>query len=172
MFRDNDLEVGITGLVSRYQDRVFRLLLGMVRNRGAAEELTQRVFVKAALRIEQLKKEGSFKSWVLSIARTTALDYLRSRKRAMLEEYDDEWQEQPTNSGGSLAKKVAAKEAVHKVLAKMPEEDRAALLLGDLEQLSMVEMAAVLGIKESAAKMRLKRARARFREIFEEETNG
>ena len=72
-------------LVERHQERIYGYLLGMVRDSAAADDLFQETFVKAVRAMQ--KEQGSYMAqgrwlqWIMRIARNTALDHLRSRKR-------------------------------------------------------------------------------------------
>lgn len=150
-------------LVQRYQLRLFRVLLGMVRDPALAEELCQRVLVKAALRIDQLRDGVAFYGWLLAIARATALDELRKQKHRRYEPLEAVHEE-------GRASGLDVRQTVNAVLAEMTPEDRMAVILADLQELAMDEVAEALGVKLSAAKMRVKRARERFRAIYGERT--
>jgi len=166
-YRDEAIDPAFSALVVRYQTRLYRVLLGMVRDPGLAEELSQRAFVKAALRIAQLADGQAFYSWLLSIARGCALDELRKRKVRDHDSFDPRLHE---GQGTDLVRHEEEKEAVHKVLEQLSPDDRMALVLADLQGLSSKETAEALGVKESAAKMRVMRARERFRSLYEELT--
>ena len=158
IYRESGTEAAFETLVRRYQVRLFRLILGLIGDAPLAEELCQQAFVKAALRLEQLREPAAFYGWLLRIGRAATMDELRKRKRRESLPVD-------TTSEG-VDPNHETKLAVRRVLEAMTPDDRDILLLADLERMTMREIAATLGINESAAKMRLKRARERFREEF------
>src|SRR5580765_645340 len=69
-------------LVLAYQDRVFGLVVSMVRNREQAEDVTQEVFVKAYFALPRFKGDSAFFTWLFRIASNTCLDFLRKHKMA------------------------------------------------------------------------------------------
>ena len=165
LYRDKEMHAAFAELVNRYKSRLYKVLLGMVGDPPLAEELWQRVFVKAALRMGQLREPQAFYAWLLAIARATTIDELRKSSRRDRAALDSEMTE---SVGGEAEPDV--KEAVHAVLAQLGPEDRMTLILADMQELSMAEVAQALEVKLSAAKMRVMRARARFRKLYQEQT--
>ncbi len=85
--------VGIAALYDRYGRLVFSMALRIVRDRGAAEEITQDVFMRCWRNLDRYQpSQGSLVSWLLSIAHNRAIDELRSRrgKNVRREISDDE----------------------------------------------------------------------------------
>lgn len=162
-YRDHATEAAFAELVMRYKPRLFRVLQNMVNDPALADELCQRTLVKAALNLGQLRDSHAFSSWLLHVARGTALDELKQYARRHRDPYEDSLVgvEEPSHG---------IKEAIRAVLDRLSPEDRLTVVLADLEELTVAEIASILGTKESAAKMRIKRARARFRSIYERMT--
>src|SRR5262249_35497871 len=67
-------------LVEAYQDRVFGMVLGMIRQREQAEDITQEVFVKAYFALKSFKGDSAFFTWLFRIASNTCLDHLRKHR--------------------------------------------------------------------------------------------
>ena len=166
LYRDRSIGAAFDELIRRYQTRLYRILLGMVGEPVAAEELCQQSFVKAALRLDQLREPAAFYGWLIRIAKTLTIDQARKDQQRQHNPLD----EQVDESGPDTAAALEIREAVHQVLARLSEEDRLVLLLAELESLSITEIATALNIKQSAAKMRVKRARDRFRALYGELT--
>ena len=162
-YRTHAAEAAFAELVHRYQPRLFRVLVGMVNDAALAEELCQRTLVKAALNLDQLDDGQAFYAWLLRVARTQALDELRKYSRRKTDPFEDSHlgSVDPGASHG-------IKSTIRAVLGRLTPEERMAVLLADLEQRSIEEIAEILGTKESATKMRISRARARFRSIYQE----
>lgn len=164
-YRKHSMQAAFTELVSRYEHRLLRVLQRMVNDHALAEELCQRTLIKAAFNLHKLRDTQAFYAWLLMVARGTALDELKHYSRRNRDPYEDALvgveDPEPSHS---------MKNAIHVVLDRLSPEDRMVVILADLEQLSVAEIAQVLGTKEGAAKMRIKRARERFRSIYEEMT--
>ena len=154
------IDAAFAALVDRHGTSLYRFLLAMVHDEVVAEELAQAALVKAARRIDQLLDGQAFMSWLLAVARTTALDHLRARHPERHRPLD----EAPVAVSSSDAEVVLD---VRRVMARISSDDREVLLAADLLQLSMEELAEALEIAVSAAKMRVQRARARFRASYD-----
>jgi len=87
-FVENADEKAFRTLVERHQERIYGFLLGMVRDPAVADDLFQETFVKAVRAMQRQRgsytSQGRWLQWVMRIARNTALDHLRSRKRSRM----------------------------------------------------------------------------------------
>ncbi len=75
-------------LMSRYMQHIFNFVLQYVRIREEAEDVTQDAFFKAWKYINRFKDGMRFKPWLFTIARNTALDYLKKKKAVSFSEMD------------------------------------------------------------------------------------
>lgn len=143
-------------LVRRHQDAVFNLLMKMTGQREEAEDLTQEAFIRAYRKLDAYDGRFSFKNWVMTIGMNLAKNRFRSffRRRRV-----EEPAGAPTENVTSDDPRV---EAVNEALAQLPEKLRVPLVLKHMEGCSYEEIAAMLGIGISAAKMRVLRAREEF----------
>lgn len=162
-YRTHAADAAFAELVHRYQQRLFRVLVGMVNDSVLAEELCQRTLVKAALNLHQLHDSQAFYGWLLRVARTQALDELKRYARRNRDPFEDSLMGS-VDPGASHG----VKNMIRAVLGRLSPEERMIVLLADLEQRSIEEISEVFGTKESATKMRIARARARFRTIYKE----
>jgi RNA polymerase sigma-70 factor (ECF subfamily) len=164
-YRERAVDAAFAVLVSRYEGRLFRVLVGMVSDVDLAEELCQRTFVKAVFNLDKLRDSQAFYAWLLMVARGTALDEQRQYARRNRDPYEEALvgAENPESSH-------SVKDAIRTVLGRLSPKDGLAVILADLQQLSVAEIAQAFGTKESAAKMRIKRARERFRSIYQDLT--
>lgn len=150
-------------LVRRYQGPIYRFCLGMTGDFSLSEDLTQAAFVKAAMALERLREPDKFRSWLYVLARNAVYDWSRRRSRRG---WDQEEALGPAATDLETVQSIETKDAVRRVLATLASSDKEVLLLVDLLGLSMAEVAEALGLQVSAAKMRLSRARHRFRELY------
>lgn len=153
-------------LVKRYQRPIFNLMLRMTYSDEDARDLTQDTFIRAYEKLEQFKASRSFFPWLYTIGMNLARDFQRKAKvsrnaqEALIREQDP----LPV-SGGNPHGDVEAKK-VGRLLEKLPEDYREALMLRFHEGLSMNELSDALGISVSGAKMRVSRGLAQLREWF------
>lgn len=148
-------------LYRRHAPRALAVALRILRVRGDAEEVLQETFVEVWRRArEYVPARGTVESWLLTIARTRAIDRLRSRAaRSRLVEAKSA---EPEPIGPSLPDAVSAarQEAgrVQAALAALPPEQRVALELAYWEGLSQTEIAERTGQPLGTVKTRVRLA--------------
>jgi RNA polymerase sigma-70 factor, ECF subfamily len=140
-------------LVRAYQADVWRLSLHLLRNRTAADDVTQECFVRAFRFISTYKGRSKFTTWLLSIARNCAVDEMRrsGRRRRIEEEVRAETTERSHDPTSGIE--------VREALAELPMELREPVVLIDMLGLSYLEAAQVLGLPTGTVKSRVHRAR-------------
>jgi RNA polymerase sigma factor (sigma-70 family) len=148
-------------------DAVYRFCLALTRGqRELAEETTQQAFVTAARRIATYHpQQGTFRVWLLGIARKRHLAlYTREQRRRRHEALQQE-ERGPTDDHEPDLR-------VHEALARLPLEYRRALESKYLWRLTMKEMAESDGMTIEAIESLLRRARDRFAEVYESMQNA
>jgi len=129
-----------------------------------ADDALQEALLRAWRGLGRFEGRSSTRSWLYRIATNTAYDHLRRRRRANLA---------PLLAAENLAyaqaleSRVDCAELVCSALAQLPPHYRAPLLLQVCAGHSLGEIAAALGCTPDAVKMRLLRARARFRQVYQ-----
>ncbi|HXJ17333.1 MAG TPA: sigma-70 family RNA polymerase sigma factor, partial [Candidatus Polarisedimenticolia bacterium] len=76
--RRGDLDA-LSALVTRYQNRLYRYLLRLVRNAADADDLFQQTWIRVAERIRRYDARQNFDAWLFTVARNLAIDHLRRR---------------------------------------------------------------------------------------------
>ena len=145
----------------RYAPEVFRFALYLSGERGEAEDITSETFVRVWASPTQLEMR-TVKSYLFTIARNLFLQGLRKRSRQVVLT-----PELPDAKPG-LQAQIELQSELRAVLArlqKLPEIDRAALLLRTLDELPYEEIARVLGISVASARVKVHRARVRLEEV-------
>ncbi len=141
---------------------VYSVALRMTRNTADAEEVTQDAFLKVYRSLNRFENRSSFKTWVYRIAMNSALDFCRRRsaeagKRVEFESQDHAGASSP-EALSSLAREDAKKK-LEQFLETLNEDQRACILLREVEGLNYREIADVLDININTVRSRLKRAR-------------
>ncbi|MBN1424138.1 RNA polymerase sigma factor [Candidatus Fermentibacteria bacterium] len=145
---------GYAELVRRYQGPVFGLAYRMTRSHEDAEDLAQETFIQAYRKLQSYDTAYPFRAWVLRICANRAKNRFRSTDRRRRAE-EAHVEIHPPDAGAMEPDLVALDEAI----ARIPQMLRIPLVLKHVEGLPYEEIAQVLGIGISAAKMRVKRGR-------------
>jgi len=148
-------------IVRRYRRPLDRFAAAFVG--GRSEDVTQDAFSKALLALRGSEAEIELRPWLYRIVRNTALNDLRANAGAVAELSDS------LPGARSAAAEVEAREELRDLMDRLqalPETQRAALVMRELEGLSHEEIAAALGVSGGAARQAIFRARATLREGF------
>lgn len=157
-------------LVRRHQDAVYNLAFQMTRNATSAEDLAQESFIRAYTRLSQYKPEHAFRNWLLGICANLSRSMHRTwqRQRTFEADYLAE-QEVHQRDIMHPADQTRTRADVEEALNRLPGKYRVPLVLQYMEGLSIHEIADALGIRLSAAKMRLQRGREHMLNHLREE---
>lgn len=157
-------------LLERYQNRLYRYLLRMVREPATAEDLFQQTWLRVVEKIRSYNPQRSFEAWLFSVARNLAIDYLRRYKPESLDEptATGETRVERISAGGPTAlETVLARERSSRlveVLGELPAMYREVLSLRFEEEMKLEEIAEVQGMPLSTVKTRLRRSLAQLRQ--------
>ncbi|MBI4345580.1 MAG: sigma-70 family RNA polymerase sigma factor [Elusimicrobia bacterium] len=155
-------------LVRRHQGRVFRAAVRVAGNRADAEDAVQEAFVRAFRALVRFDPLRPFGAWVAKIAINRALTRASRRKpSASLEEA--ERAVDPAASPEAGAARAADAAEVRRAVDGLSASDRALLALRYDEGLPVSEIAATLGVRQGAVKVRLLRLRERLLDRLGEE---
>ena len=144
-------------LVEQYSQRIFLLVLRIVRCREDAEELTQDVFLKAFRHLNTFKGDSSFSSWLYRIAFNTAISFVRKKKMEFVyseEKFMDNLLD--TDEEADLMEKL------EKIIPLLPPEEVALLTLYYTDNRNIEEIALILSQTTSNIKVKLFRIRKKL----------
>ena len=175
-------EEAYADLLRRYERPVFTLVLRMVRDRSAAEDLAQDAFLKAFDRLATYDPERKFSSWLFKIAHNTAIDRLRRREvdTVSLDEPVGEERDAPlravedtaAETPEEAAERAALSRAFTRVVGRLRPEYRQVVLLRYQAGLEYGEIAEETGFPLGTVKTYLHRARKEVAELLESEGWG
>lgn len=154
----------LPAMVDAYASLLYRVAYSLLRDRGEAEDVVQNVFVRVLEQRGKIAAVRDMRVWLVRIAWNLALDHLRSRRSTPMDEQFAE-----TLTDRSVPADEALEQSQHLHLAlreidRLPATERQALLLSAMHELSITDVAAVLGKSDSAVRALLFRARTRLRE--------
>ena len=156
-------------LIRPYEHRVYVMALSFLRNEADAEDAAQEAFLKAFRNLSSFRGEAKFGTWLVSITLNEARTRIRHRDTIKMESLDEppdehgntlpyllrDWREIPSEALERKEVRLLLQQAI----SALPPIYREVFELRDIEQLSVNESAAALGISIAAVKVRLHRAR-------------
>jgi RNA polymerase sigma-70 factor (ECF subfamily) len=152
-------------LFARHHQEIYAYLVRMVRDPELAADLAQDAFVKAYRAYDSLEKPDNARAWLYQIAHRVALDELRRRKIIRFLPWTGE-SRGSVPSAEHLALDQTLSGPLERALGRIPERQRAALLMAELHDLTGLELAAALGVSHVAARALLTRARESLRQAL------
>jgi RNA polymerase sigma-70 factor, ECF subfamily len=154
-------------LVEAHRPRVFRFMLASLRDREAAENLTQDCFVRAYQARAQFRGDSGVATWLMHIAANLVRDHegsgrLKFWRRTLRSDLDvtdiGDWIPDRQRSPEAVAAAKEQVRAVWNAAARLSERQRTVFLLRFVEDMDLLEIAAVTGMKEGTVKAHLFRA--------------
>jgi RNA polymerase sigma factor (sigma-70 family) len=160
-----------TAFTRRFQSRVYGLVLMIVRDEGVAEDVAQETFVRAWKHARTYDpRRGRVATWLLTIARNLAIDFVRVRSAEPLD--PDEVVTKLQRAG--VASEPAdqgfppdERERVRRAMTDLPQEQRRALFLAAYAGRTAQEVSEIEGIPLGTAKTRIRTAMLRLRDSLE-----
>jgi len=167
--RDGD-ELAWEALVTRYQARVCSVAFGYTGNEEEALDVAQEVFVRTWRSLDTCRDPDRLAPWLLSIARNASLDHLRRRKAR------PPAQDVPAEEMGGLAdpgtvgadvelERDDRRDILEQALMELTPINREAILLKDIQELSLEDMAEMLDLPLGTVKSRCSRARVELARV-------
>lgn len=149
-------------LYSRYSNKVFSKCMTLLKDEALAQDAMQEIFTKIFLNLSKFSGKSKFSTWVYSITYNFCIDYIRRNKRQN-NLFSDEMEKAPDVIDEVDDRELLEMEVkkLKKVLELIPAGDKAILLMKYQEEMSIRDIAGVLGKTESAIKMKIKRAKAK-----------
>jgi len=166
--RDGDLDA-FNDLVVLYQDQMFALIVRMVPDRDQASDCVQEAFFSAFRHLSGFRG-GTVRSWLNRIAVNAAMDIQRARKRRPAQPYpeleDESWQPKAGEEADPVQTALTTErhKALTAALATITDDQRAAIVLYDVEGYDYAEIASMTGVSLGTVKSRIHRGRLALRD--------
>lgn len=155
----------VEDLFGKHHNEIYAYLIRMIRDPELAADLTQDAFVKAYRAYNNLEKPENARAWLYQIAHRVALDHIRRQKIVRFLPWTGE-SRGAVPSAEHLVMEGRLSGDLQRALARIPERQRAALLLAEIHDLTGLELAAALGVSHVAARALLTRARESLRQAL------
>ena len=155
----------------RYNSFIYNVVIGIVKNRYDAQDVTQDSFFKAYRSIGSFRGDSKFSSWLYRIAVNTAKDFIRSASRRQTvplepKNEDDDSPPMQIKDESLLSEPQLVleaeerKNAVRKAISRLSENHREVLIMRDIEGYSYEEIGEMLNLELGTVKSRINRARS------------
>jgi RNA polymerase sigma-70 factor (ECF subfamily) len=160
-------------LIRRHSRLVYRALTAILGNQDHAQDAMQDVMLSAYEHIAGFQSRSKFSTWLVSIARNKAIEYLRKRKNEVsLDESvfgeDQDFRPRELRDWVDNPEQAYSRQEIQQLIEKgimaLPAKYRTVVMLRDIEHLSIEEIARQLGLSVPAVKVRLLRGRLMLRE--------
>ena len=174
----------ISALYEKTYSKVYYTVKSMIKDEDAVFDIVQDTYIKAFAHLDSFQGDTKFLPWVRQIAANTARDWLK-KKRPMLftelgsgneqdtpveELFPDERSE---NLPDQVIDQQETKRLIREIIEELPEDQRAAIGMFYYEEMSVKEIAAAMGVSESAVKSRLMYGRGKIeKKVLELEKQG
>jgi RNA polymerase sigma factor (sigma-70 family) len=160
---------GFQGLLQLFEHKVFTMCYRIIGNREEAEEAAQDVFLKCFRSLDKLDDESKFPQWLMKIAYSKAIDYVRKKK---VEKVDfDEINEISGDVNSIRIGNLEHSDVLEQSLLSLNSQSRAIINLFYQEDMPVKEIALFLDLSESNVKIQLHRSRIEIRKILESKLN-
>ncbi|MFB0947140.1 MAG: RNA polymerase sigma factor [Spirosomataceae bacterium] len=168
-------EAAFKQLVETYQVRVYNTVLSLVQHNEEAEDIAQEVFIEVYRSIDKFREDSSLGTWVYRIATTKSLEAIRKKKTqkrfafiSSLFGKNDELIHQPTDfeHPGVVAENKELAQNLFVAIGKLPNNQRIAYTLVNVEGLSYVETAEAMDITKSSVESLIFRAKGNLKKLL------
>jgi RNA polymerase sigma factor (sigma-70 family) len=167
-------EKAFSGLLNRYRDSIYFMLLKMVNNTSDAEDLTIEAFGKAFRNLDQFTPEFAFSTWLFKIATNNCIDFIRKKQAvpAPLDQFQDDLDDLTVNIQSDLPdpeeilinnQKIAV---LRSIVNQLKPRYRNLIELRYYKEYSYEEIAAKLNLPVGTIKAQLFRAKSLLYNIF------
>ena len=159
--------LSIDSLVAQHYGFIWRVLRGLGLSPTDAEDATQQVFMIAARKLDEIDPDRA-RSFIYGAALRVANNARRGlrRRREVLGDAPSDETEPESRGPEKMAELVRARQLLARVLDQMPEQHRRMIVLAEIEQLAVPEIAVLEGVPVGTAASRLRVAREKFRGLL------
>jgi len=153
-------------LYEKYAGKVFGKCVSLLKSEFDATDATQEIFMKILLKMSTFTGSSKFSTWIYSITYNYCIDVIRKQKKNQVITSKPP-EELPDKKGDEISDAELLEVKVSQlkiVLEEMNSNDKVILLMKYQDSMSIIEIAQIMQLSESAVKMRIKRAKHKFKE--------
>lgn len=160
-------------IVNKYEIVVFRFVYNMIKNKEAAEDITQEVFINVYNKLYLYDKKYKFSNWLLQIARNKCIDYIRKYKRVYESDIDEVvglTSREPSPEENYEFKEM--KYDIEKYINSLDLIDKQIIVLKYSKDTTFKDISNILNINESSVKRRYYKVKEKFMKIKHSRKRG
>lgn len=161
-------QLALRALIGRHQVRLFRFLMRLVRDEAVAEELVNEVFMEVWRNAARYEGRSQVGTWLLSIGRNRAVSRLRKRRETGWDEEKAAEIADDADDPETTTQKIDKAAALRRCLDALSADHREIVDLVYYQEMSVGEVAEIVGIPENTVKTRLFYARKKLSELLAE----
>lgn len=166
----NTAEMDIEQLYQRHFHDVYQFCYYFTNRQSEAEDLTQETFLKAMKAIDRFQAKSSYLTWLLSIARHTAIDSIRRKKWLLLS--FSKFREEAASLTSADTKRIEDLDMIGQALQSLKPHLRATVILRGLKELSVKETASILNCSDEKVRVDYHRALKTLRQLLSDQEKG
>ena len=148
------------------RDRLYRLALRMIGDDGEAEDVVQEVLLSGWQHCQKIEGLDNPPAWLLKMTHNRAIDKLRLRRTRTNNEGAAAERDHCPQTPHQLTETNDTLGHIHRLMQRLPAEQRSVLQLREVEGLSYLEISEATGLTMASVKVYLHRGRARLRELL------
>lgn len=154
-------------LFERYNENIFNYFVRNTFDKMMSQDLTQNVFHRMLKYKNTYREEFQFKPWIFRIARNVLMDHVKQVKKLRSDDLEEGriknlYEENYVDKKIDIENKIL----LEKALNKLKEEEKEVIVLSKYQDLKYKEIAEMMGLTESAVKVKVHRAIKKLRETF------
>ncbi|WP_121680957.1 sigma-70 family RNA polymerase sigma factor [Falsibacillus albus] len=171
-----DAAAMLESLIDQYERAVTQFAYTYVKDWGAAQDISQEVFIKIYEKLDSFQHRSSMKTWIFSITANQCKDYLRSlegKKRKLSSFVQNIFTQNDEKTPEQIIEEKQSNDSLAQDVLSLPVKYREIIILYYYEELNTNEIASLLDISGSTVRTRLDRARKQLKDLNEgREGNG
>ena len=155
-------------LYKRYSGKIFGKCLSLLKSESEAQDATQDIMMKILLNLAKFSGKSRFSTWIYSITYNYCIDFLRRKKKdpsVYVDDFIENLDKEDDDVEDAFLLEVNVKR-LKVILEEIPSGDKAVLLMKYQDDMSIREIGEILNKSESAIKMKLKRAKQKFKNTY------
>lgn len=154
-------------IYKRYSGKIFGKCISLLKNEDEAEDATQDIMMKILMNMSKFSGKSRFSTWIYSITYNYCIDFLRRKKKdpsVYVDDFIDNMDVEDNVEDAFLLEMNVKRLKV--ILEVIPTGDKTILLMKYQDEMSIREIGEILNKSESAIKMKIKRAKQKFKQTF------